>query len=382
MAILFSKHTDYKIHNHISDPDGNYIIADLTVDVNHFTLINIYGPNKDIPAFFENVMNIAETLANANLIICGDFNTIQDEKLDYHNYKNINNKKSHEKILEIKDTYNLCDPFREMYPSLRRYTWRKKSPLKQARLDYFLISETLLPSINKSFIESSYRSDHSMITLDISFIHFEKGRPLWKHNNSLLQDYIKTINDKIDEIKTQYALPVYDIEHIQDIPDNQIQFTINDQLFLETLLMELRGKSISYSSFKKKEAEKREKDLIKSIDTLEANLSESNLNEIELLKEELNTIRKHKMRGILVRSRAQIIEDDEKPTNFFCNLEKHNYVSKIISKLETSSGKVIKDQFEILDETKQFYENLYSSKDNQLTNIDLKDIFRNTDIKN
>ena len=180
-----------------------------------------------------------------------------------------------------------------------------------------------------------------MITLDISFIHFEKGRPLWKHNNSLLQDidYIKTINDKIDEIKTQYALPVYDIEHIQDIPDNQIQFKINDQLFLETLLMELRGKSISYSSFKKKEAEKREKDLIKSIDTLEANLSESNLNEIELLKEELNTIRKHKMRGILVRSRAQIIEDDEKPTNFFCNLEKHNYVSKIISKLETSSGR-------------------------------------------
>ena len=181
--------------------------------------------------------------------------------------------------------------------------------------------------------------------------------------------------------KTQYALPVYDIEHIQDIPDNQIQFKINDQLFLETLLMELRGKSISYSSFKKKEAEKKENDLIKSIDTLEANLSESNLNEIELLKEEVNTIRKHKMRGILVRSRAQIIEDDEKPTNFFCNLEKHNYVSKIISKLETSSGKVIKDQFEILDETKQFYENLYSSKDNQLTNIDLKDIFRNTDIK-
>ena len=32
-------------------------------------------------------------------------------------------------------------------------------------------------------------------------------------------------------------------------------------------------------------------------------------------------------------------------------------------------------------ETKQFYENLYSSKDNQLTNIDLKDIFRNTAIK-
>ena len=62
-------------------------------------------------------------------------------------------------------------------------------------------------------------------------------------------EYIKIINDKIDEVKRQYALPVYDIENI---PDQQIQFTINGQLFLETLLIELRGKSISYSSYNKK----------------------------------------------------------------------------------------------------------------------------------
>lgn len=203
VAILFSKHTDYKIHNYTSDPQGNYIVSDITVDDNRFTLINLYGPNKDTPVFFENIMNIAETFDNANLIICGDFNTVQDGKLDYYNYKSINNKKTHEKILDIKEAYNLCDPFREAHPSLRRYTWRRKSPLKQARLDYFLVAETLLPSINKCSIESSYRSDHSMITLDISFVQFEKGRPLWKHNNSLLHDkeYIKVINDRIDEIK-------------------------------------------------------------------------------------------------------------------------------------------------------------------------------------
>ena len=66
---------------------------------------------------------------------------------------------------------------------------------------------------------------------------------------------------KIDEIKMQYALPVYDIENIQNIPDDQIQFTTNDQLFLETLLMELRGKSISCSSYKKNEREKKKKQI-------------------------------------------------------------------------------------------------------------------------
>ena len=97
-----------------------------------------------------------------------------------------------------------------------------------------------------------------MITLDISFVHFQKGKPLWKHNNSLLndKDYLKAINNKIDEVKKQY---VYNMDQINNVPDDEIQFVINDQLFLETLLMELRGKSISFSSYKKKIEEQKGK---------------------------------------------------------------------------------------------------------------------------
>ena len=222
-----------------------------------------------------------------------------------------------------------------------------------------------------------------MIILEISFVQFENVKPLWKHNNSLLHDkqYINTINAKIDDIKKQYALPVYNLDQVLKIPDDQVQVMINDQLFLETLLMEIRGKSISYSSYKKKETEKREKELISKIKLLEANLSQTNTNEIEILKEELNTIRMNKMHGILVRSRAKIIEDDEKPTNFFCNLEKHIFTSKIIPKLEKNDGKIITDQIEILNETKQFYEDLYASKDSQLSDIDLNDLLDTVEIR-
>ena len=149
VAILFNKTVDFKINNSISDPEGN-IICDLSVADNRFTLINLYGPNKDTPHFFQNII---ETIENTNMMIYEDFNTIQDDKLDCFNYKNINNKKSHKKILEIKETCKLHDPFREAYPSFRRYTWRKKSPLKQARLDYVLVSETLQNSVNKCAIE-------------------------------------------------------------------------------------------------------------------------------------------------------------------------------------------------------------------------------------
>ena len=113
----FSKNLDFKIHDHVSDPDGNFLIIDLSVEDHRFTLVNLYGPNQDNPSFFfENVINIAETLGDNNLIICRDFNAVQDTKLDYSNYKTINNKKAHEKIIEIKMNYNLCNPFGEANP--------------------------------------------------------------------------------------------------------------------------------------------------------------------------------------------------------------------------------------------------------------------------
>ena len=56
----------------------------------------------------------------------------------------------------------------------------------------------------------------------------------------------------IGRIKKQYAVPIYAQDNFNDIPAEDLQFIINDQLFLETLLMERRGKSFSFASFKKK----------------------------------------------------------------------------------------------------------------------------------
>ena len=49
--------------------------------------------------------------------------------------------------------------------------------------------------------------------------------------------------------------------------------TINDQLFLDALFMEIRGQTISYSSYKKKQNDKKEKQLAEGILKLEQNLT-------------------------------------------------------------------------------------------------------------
>lgn len=47
--------------------------------------------------------------------------------------------------------------------------------------------------------------------------------------------------------------PVYNLLNVDCIPIDKIQLKINDQLFLDTLLMKSQGKTISSASFKKKE---------------------------------------------------------------------------------------------------------------------------------
>ena len=64
------------------------------------------------------------------------------------------------------------------------------------------------------------------------------------------------------------------------------------------------------------------------------------------------------MQGFLVRARVLIIEDHKKPANLFCNLEKHNYTSKIVPKLETNNGKIETDQHETLNESNILHEDL------------------------
>ena len=130
----------------------------------------------------------------------------------------------------------------------------------------------MLTNLKDSKIEFSYRSDHSMIVLELEFNPFLRGKGLWKFNNSLLYDkeYIDIVKQKIREVKVQYSALVYNFDNFDEIQDEDLQLTIHRQLFLETLLMEIRGKTISYSSYRKKEREKREKDLIKEIEFLES----------------------------------------------------------------------------------------------------------------
>ena len=79
---------------------------------------------------------------------------------------------------------------------------------------------------------------------------------LWKakaFGHFILHDteYVKLVKKQIKDVKEQYAIHVYNKETLGDIDNFDIQLTIDDQLFLEILLTEIRGTTISYATFKK-----------------------------------------------------------------------------------------------------------------------------------
>ena len=96
----------------------------------------------------------------------------------------------------------LTDIWREANPDCKRYTWRKTKPLKQSRLDYFLLSDYLVSSFEDTDILPGYRSDHSMVTLKLHFGKEMKRNTFRKFNCSLLKDkkYIDEINDEINNV--------------------------------------------------------------------------------------------------------------------------------------------------------------------------------------
>ena len=71
---------------------------------------------------------------------------------------------------------------------------------------------------------------------------------------------------------------------------------------------------------------KLENTLTREIRKLEENAqSDQNLIEIEEKKSQLRILRQNEMSGQCIRSRTQWIEEREKPTIFFCNLENKNF---------------------------------------------------------
>ena len=85
--------------------------------------------------------------------------------------------------------------------------WRRKTPLKMSRLDFFLISNDLQFGVNSCENLCPLSSDHSPVKLKLQTdLADDRGRGYWKFNSSLLENnqFVFDMKNKINEISSSF----------------------------------------------------------------------------------------------------------------------------------------------------------------------------------
>ena len=354
VATLIPKQFDIRINNLIADDTGRFLLLDASTDDWEMVICNVYAPTKDKETeqinFITNISELLEDFLDKNIVIGGDFNTCMDPLKDKSG-GTIEKKSKYAQHLEtLCERFNLGDVWRILNPDISRFTRRAntRGGIIQSRLDYWFTSIHMLYDLDSTDIKPAIKSDHSILTLifNIKNTHI-KGKGFWKFNASLLRDqeYVKRIKTCITESKEKY-------KNLQ-----------NKSLVWDTTKCEIRTITISYACHKAKEKRLIERETIKRLERLDLLINQGEtlyLDEYHSLQKDLEDLHLEQAKGIMIRSRAEIVDNDEKNSKYFLNLEKRNYRLRYIKTLKTNDDKELTDPQLILKEEESFYKNLYS----------------------
>ena len=126
-------------------------------------------------------------------MIGGYFNVCLDPSKDKLGGKTEEQTPYCKNLMNLLDKYSFIDIWHLRNNSVKQFTRRDKSlsGLVQSQLDYWFISTSLHYCTNKVYIKPGYRSDHSILGLQLQLLKIQKrGKGTWKFNNGLLNNKI------------------------------------------------------------------------------------------------------------------------------------------------------------------------------------------------
>ena len=324
-------------------------------------LINAYAPNapNEKHEFFLNLLNHLNQLEGEK-ILCGDFNCVLDNKYDIvsgesHRQCDVNCFKD----LILDSTLN--DAWRLFHQEEKVFTWCRKNPFIARRLDYIFVTDLILNNTLSCFITSIANSDHKAVILKYSLSSVKRGPSYWKFNNNLLNDlqFVRIMNNMLE---------AFEIEN-ENLNDPQTKWDL--------CKIKIRELSLSFSKEKRKKEKNSEIILIQELNSIDSRLA-SNPNNRDLIaqreriKLHLEVYTSRAAKSAQVRSRVKFIEEGEKNTKYFLNLEKARANDKIMDRLKTPSG-IITNQSSILEEQVKYYKEIHTInrpfKEDELTNF-------------
>ena len=218
-----------------------------------------------------------------------------------------------------------------------------------SRIDFFVIDQSLVSWVNKAEIIPGYKSDHSVILLEWLNYAQKRGPGVWKLNNNLLREkhLLDQLNESIQNNKTQAS----------DLQPHELWEQI--KLHCITISKQFGKNLVENKQLIRNQFEHNISKLRAEIDANPAKNQEMNKNLLECSVKDLEEIIEEKTRGAMFRSKARWVSEVGKPTKYFLNLEKNCSGIKDMSVLLKDNGQILTDPQMILDQQKNFYQELF-----------------------
>ncbi len=166
------------------DKDGRIVC----LKYKKFVLINLYMPHggrdkRDLSYKLDAYSYLIQFVNSLNLngshvLLVGDFNiahTVLDLNRSQYNQNNIMFTEEERNVFSKLLSYDLCDSFRKLYPTEKKYTWwpyayKARERDVGWRIDYFLVSRKCFHIKNVDICSEILGSDHCPIRMEFDIV--------------------------------------------------------------------------------------------------------------------------------------------------------------------------------------------------------------------
>ncbi len=363
VSILFRHNFEYTILNKYTSIDGRRLLINFRVNNQNCTIVNLYAPNDNEhkKVFFKRTETWIQKHASnqSQIFIVGDLNSTF-EKIDRSNLK-LDPFSIHIKSF-LKSTKTV-DAFRYINKQKRVYTYFNKSrPEADSRIDHILVSKmsaTIIDTVNVRKIPLV--PDHKAVIMKLSR-DVSKGSGYWKLNTKLLEN---------DVYK-------HGIESVVNNTYDEYYGKVSDRDLWDFCKLRIKEYSIGFSVRLCRQNRDRMSYLETQIAFLQDKISDTGHNNsvsnvtklLSELESEYEILHLNKTKGAQIRSKCKYVEEGERSTSYFLNLEARHQSYNRIHSLKNNDGLRLKCTGDILRETVEFYKRLYTSEDISKSNID------------
>ena len=350
VAILLSKKCANNIEEIRRDMDGRYILCKVKIQEYSYCIGNVYAPNVNDAPFFNRIFEEIKDMDCIYTILGGDYNVVLKAEVD-RSSNVIYNNENKEVLLTEMENLTLVDIWRQMHTSEKKFTWmRGRNKDEWSRIDFFLVSSSLVQQCQSCDIHSTVISDHSMVSLELCCTDLTKRGPgCWKFNNELLNDelYCREIENIMRGVSRAY-------EYMPGIE------------FWEMFKFEITNFTREFARNKEYDKKGYHFELNDKLNVLQqkllCNVTEPGLHgQIDRIENELTAFEIQDARRSAFRCRLQYTRYGEVPSKYYFNMEKRNFLTKTMYVARRRDGTLTKDYREILNLQHDFYSELYKS---------------------